>query len=582
MKMKMENGQLIVADVDSSRYAIIKSWNLMRWNKGMQWLEGPVTMELLDRMSKLVRLPEQIESERLRMKRVQDAVDKERMKEKPTNLYYYPVKANLFIHQQKAANMAALTFGWASPEEWAIKGGLENLEWNRPSEVMYHKGFGLLFEMGCGKTLTAISVMGMGYQMKKIRRVLVVAPTSVCPVWPHDISDYADFKCRVGVLLGSKDKRLRELEAVSSHPLEALKVCVINYESVWRDDIFDKIVEYDPDMIIADESQRIKTHDAQQSKVMHKLGDLARYKLILSGTPVQNNAIDIYSQYRFLDPTVFGTNYYAFRSRYAIMGGFNQRQIIGYRDMDKLIRKEYSIAYRVTKAEALDLPEQTFITKNIPLEGKAKQLYDKIKRDSFAELESGGQISAPTVLTKLLRLQQFTGGFIQPDEGKTEFVFDGKLKALEDIIDDYVIGEDKKLVIFCRFRPEIDLITKLIKKKKLGFISIYGDIKIEDRGAIVEDFQKNRDTRIALLQIDTAGLGITLTAADTCVYYSVNFNYAAYSQSLARIHRIGQKNICTYIQLVVEKTIDERVYKALAKKEDLATTVVDDWKRIFT
>ena len=582
MKMKMENAQLIVADVDSSRYAIIKSWNLMRWNKGMQWLEGPATMELLDRMAKLVRLPEQIESERLRMKRIQDAVDKERMKEKPTNVYYYPVKANLFMHQQKAANMAALTFGWISPEEWAIKGGLENLEWNRPSEVMYHKGFGLLFEMGCGKTLTAISVMGMGYQMKKIRRVLVVAPTSVCPVWPHDISDYADFKCRVGVLLGTKEKRLRELDAVSSHPLEALKVCVINYESVWRDDIFDKIVEYDPDMIIADESQRIKTHDAQQSKAMHKLGDLARYKLILSGTPVQNNAIDIYSQYRFLDPTVFGTNYYAFRSRYAIMGGFNQRQIIGYRDMDKLIRKEYSIAYRVTKAEALDLPEQTFITKNIPLEGKAKQLYDKIKRDSFAELESGGQISAPTVLTKLLRLQQFTGGFIQPDEGKTEFVFDGKLKALEDIIDDYVIGEDKKLVIFCRFRPEIDLITKLIKKKKLGFISIYGDIKIEDRGAIVEDFQKNADTRIALLQIDTAGLGITLTAADTCVYYSVNFNYAAYSQSLARIHRIGQKNTCTYIQLVVEKTIDERVYKALAKKEDLATTVVDDWKRIFT
>lgn len=123
MKMKMENGQLIVADVDSSRYAIIKSWNLMRWNKGMQWLEGPVTLDLLDRMAKLVRLPEQIDSERLRMKRIQDAVDRERMKEKPTNVYYYPVKANLFMHQQKAANMAALTFGWVSPEEWAIKGG---------------------------------------------------------------------------------------------------------------------------------------------------------------------------------------------------------------------------------------------------------------------------------------------------------------------------------------------------------------------------------------------------------------------------------------------------------------------------
>lgn len=579
MKMKLENGELIVADVDSSQYAIIKSFNLMRWNRQRQWLEGPCTMELLDKFSRLVKLPQTIEDERLRMHHLQDAIDKERMKDKPTDIYKYPIKGNLFIHQAKAANMCLLTFGLVTPDEWEKGKPVPPKKIEPEAE---RKGFGLLFEMGCGKTLTAIAIMGAAYQMGAIEKVLVVAPTSVCSVWPHDISDFADFKTRVGVLLGTKEKRLRELDAVKNHPLRALKVCVINYESVWRDDIFQSIADYAPDMIIADESQRIKTHDAQQSKGMHKLGDLAKYKLILSGTPVQNNAIDIFSQYRFLDPTVFGINFYAFRNRYAIMGGFNQKQIIGYRDLDKLIKKEYSIAYRVTKAEALDLPEQTFITRHIPLEGKSKNLYDRIKKDSFAELENGGQISAPTVLTKLLRLQQFTGGFIQPDAGKPEFVFDGKLNALEDIIDDYVIGEDKKLVIFCRFRPEIDLITKLIQKKKLGFISIYGDVKLEERGALVEDFQKNKDTRIALLQIDTAGLGITLTAADTCVYYSVNFNYAAYSQSLARIHRIGQKNNCTYIHLVVEKTIDERVYKALAAKEDLATTVVDDWKRLFT
>ena len=555
MKMKLENGELIVADVDSSQYAIIKSFNLMRWNRQRQWLEGPCTMELLDKFSRLVKLPQTIEDERLRMHHLQDAIDKERMKDKPTDIYKYPIKGNLFIHQAKAANMCLLTFGLVTPDEWEKGKPVPPKKIEPEAE---RKGFGLLFEMGCGKTLTAIAIMGAAYQMGAIEKVLVVAPTSVCSVWPHDISDFADFKTRVGVLLGTKEKRLRELDAVKNHPLRALKVCVINYESVWRDDIFQSIADYAPDMIIADESQRIKTHDAQQSKGMHKLGDLAKYKLILSGTPVQNNAIDIFSQYRFLDPTVFGINFYAFRNRYAIMGGFNQKQIIGYRDLDKLIKKEYSIAYRVTKAEALDLPEQTFITRHIPLEGKSKNLYDRIKKDSFAELENGGQISAPTVLTKLLRLQQFTGGFIQPDAGKPEFVFDGKLNALEDIIDDYVIGEDKKLVIFCRFRPEIDLITKLIQKKKLGFISIYGDVKLEERGALVEDFQKNKDTRIALLQIDTAGLGITLTAADTCVYYSVNFNYAAYSQSLARIHRIGQKNNCTYIHLVVEKTIDER------------------------
>lgn len=418
--------------------------------------------------------------------------------------------------------------------------------------------------------------------MGAIEKVLIVAPTSVCAVWPKEFEDAATFKFKVNVLLGDKRQRIRELEALKAFPFKALKVAVINYESTWREGIIEALMDWKPDMVIADESQRIKTHDAQQSKAMHRLGDIAKYKLILSGTPVQNNAIDIFSQYRFLDPTVFGMNYYAFRGRYAIMGGFSNRQIVGYKDLDGLIRKEHSIAYRVTKEEALDLPEQTFITRNIRMDTKDKNLYDQIRKNSFAELESGGQITAPTVLTKLLRLQQFTGGFIQTDDGnKPELVFRGKLNALEDILDDYVIDAGKKLVVFCRFRPEIDLIQKLLEKKKIKYCSIYGDIKIDDRGAIVKEFQNNPDVKVFLAQIDTAGLGITLTAADTCVYYSVNFNYAAYSQSLARIHRIGQRNRCTYIHLVVEKTIDETVLKALAKKEDLAKTVVDDWKQFF-
>lgn len=444
------------------------------------------------------------------------------------------------------------------------------------------KGFGFLFEMGCGKTLTAIAVAGAAYEMGAIEKVLIVAPTSVCAVWPKEFDDYATFKYKVNVLLGEKKERLQELEALKNFPFKALKVAVINYESTWREGLFEALLDWKPDLVIADESQRIKTHDAQQSKAMHQLGDIAKYKLILSGTPVQNDAIDLFSQYRFLNSTVFGTNFYAFRNRYAIMGGFNRKQIVGYRDLDKLIQKEHSIAYRVTKEEALDLPEQTFLTRYIQLGRKEQQLYDQIKRDSFAELENGGTITAPTVLTKLLRLQQFTGGFIQADDGvKPELVFKGKLNALEDILDDYVLETGKKLVVFCRFRPEIDLIQGLLEKKKIRYCSIYGDIKIDDRGDIVKDFQTNPETMVFLAQIDTAGLGITLTAADTCVYYSENFNYAAYSQSLARIHRIGQRNACTYIHLVVKKTVDEVILQALSKKEDLAKTIVDDWRRYF-
>jgi SNF2 family DNA or RNA helicase len=440
--------------------------------------------------------------------------------------------------------------------------------------------------MGCGKSLTAIATVGAGYRMGKIKRVLIVAPTSVCAVWPAEFKDYADFPYTVRMLLGDKSKRLKELDDLEACPLNALKVAVINYEATWREGVFERLLSYDADIIIADESQRIKTHDASQSKAMHQLGDKARYKMILSGTPVQNEAIDIFSQYRFLDPSVFGTNFYAFRSRYAVMGGFNRKQIVQYRDLDELIRKEHSIAYRVTKAEALDLPEQTFETRTVELSKKERTIYDRLRRDSVAELEDGGIITATTVLTKLLRLQQFTGGFlVEDDSDKPQLVSRGKLDALEDILHDYVVEGKKKLVIFARFIPEVHEIEKLcsdiLGKHDMKFVCIYGDIKKEVRGDVVAQFQNDPATMVFIGQIDTAGTGITLTAADTCVYYSVNFNYATYSQSLARIHRIGQKHPCTYIHLVTAKTVDETILAALSAKEDLAKTVVDSWRDYF-
>lgn len=441
-------------------------------------------------------------------------------------------------------------------------------------------------EMGCGKTLTAIAIAGAAYQMGAVKRLLVIAPTSVVAVWPAELEEYADFRTEVGVLLGTKAQRLKELQDLTERRSNALKVAVINYESTWRDEIFEALEAYDADMIICDESQRIKTHNAAQSKAIHKLGDKARYKLILSGTPVQNNAIDIWSQYRFLDPSIFGQNYYAFKNRYAIMGGFQKRTIIGYKDLDELIQKEYSIAYRVTKEDALDLPEQTFETRRVRFDPKERQLYDRIRRDSYAELADGGKITATTVLTKLLRLQQLTGGFLVEDNmDKPKLVSHAKLDALADLIKDYVVDGGKKLVVFARFIPEINAIIKLAEKelpKGKKAVAIYGAVKKEDRGAIVEQFQTDPDTMLFIGQIDTAGTGITLTAADTCVYYSKNFNYATYSQSLSRIHRIGQRNTATYIDLVVEKTVDETISRALARKEDMAKTVVDSWQNYFT
>ena len=136
-----------------------------------------------------------------------------------------------------------------------------------------NKGFGLLFEMGCGKTLTAIAIMGALYQEGKIDRVLIVAPTSVVAVWPHELADFAEYPFTVETLLGDKNKRLRSINDLTKYPYPKLKVAVINYESVWREDIKKAIKTYDPDLIICDESQRIKTHNSKQSQAMHELGD---------------------------------------------------------------------------------------------------------------------------------------------------------------------------------------------------------------------------------------------------------------------------------------------------------------------
>ena len=434
--------------------------------------------------------------------------------------------------------------------------------------------------------MTTIAIMGAGYQMGHLKRVLIVAPTSVVAVWPKEFADYAAFPYTIRTLLGTRERRLKELNDLVRFPYQHLKVAVINYEAARGDEVFEALRNYNADLIVADESQRIKTHDAAQSKAMHQLGDKARYKLILSGTPVQNEAVDIFSQYRFLDPTIFGMNFYAFRGRYCVMGGFNRKQIVQYRDLDALIKKEHSIAYRVTKEEALDLPEQTFENRYITLSKKERNIYDKLRRDSFAELDGGGTITATTVLTKLLRLQQFTGGFlVEDDAARPQLVSRGKLDALADILQDYVVEGKKKLVIFARFIPEVMEIIKLANdiagKHGMKTVAIYGDIKKELRGDIVQQFQTDPATMVFVGQIDTAGTGITLTAADTCVYYSENFNYATYEQSLSRIHRIGQRHPCTYIHLVAEKTVDELILKSLAAKEDLAKTIVDDWRQFF-
>ena len=564
MKIALIRGVVTIAELSNLDFQRLKNISGLRWNRTTRCMVGPVSLNLLDGLARYYKLPADMETKRQRLGKTRREIDAERLAEDPAPLLPYPVKANLYKHQIRGANMALRAFGALDAK---TPGG----------------GFGELFEMGCGKTLTTIAVAGALYNLGKIDRVLVVAPTSVCSVWPHDLNQFATFPWEARVLLGDKKKRLKALNELENWPFKALRIAVINYESTHREGIFEALAAYKPDLIVCDESQRIKNPSAAQSKALHKLGDAAPFRMILSGTPVQNNAVDLYSQYRFLDPAVYGANFYAFKNRYCIMGGYGQHQIVGYRNMDELVEKEHSVAYRVTKEECLDLPQQTFINRYVQFTDAEQAIYEQLRKSSFLELETGENVTATTILTMYLRLMQLTGGFLTADEStRPKQVNTAKLDALADIVDDYVVDAGKKLVIFARFRAEIAAIENLLRLRKIQYGSIYGDVPMEERGKIVEDFQTNPDTKVFVAQIQTAGLGITLHTASTAVFYSYDYNYANYAQALARIHRIGQRLPVTYIHLVVDGSIDEKILAALENKEDMAKTVVDSWREVLT
>lgn len=433
------------------------------------------------------------------------------------------------------------------------------------------RGAALLMEMGTGKTITSIAITGALYRAGRIRRVLVVAPLSIVGVWDEEFAKFAAFEYSLAVLNGSGTKKAEMLQSFRG---AALQIAVVNYESAWR--LEKEIMAWRPDLVIADEGHKIKTHNISASKAMHRLGTAAAYRLLLTGTVITNKAIDVFSQYKFLNPSIFGNSFYAFRNRYFDMVGYGNHTPVLKRSMaDELTRRLHSIAFRATKAECLDLPETTDIVRYVELEPSAMKVYRNLVKDSYAELGQS-EITATNILTRLLRLSQLTGGFIGDDEGGTpQNISRAKLNALSDILE-VATQEGKKMVIIARFVAEIKAICAMLGKMGIGYSLIMGGVK--DRDEQVARFQTDLDIQVFVGQIATAGLGITLTAASTLVFYSTDYSMSNHEQAKARIHRVGQKENCTYIYLAAKGTIDMKVLKALQSKADLARMLVDDYR----
>lgn len=446
-------------------------------------------------------------------------------------------------------------------------------QWEALDFLMTRKYAALFTDMGSGKTKVMIDLI----VNKKFKTVLVVGTKKSCDVWKSEFDLNSDLQNSVYKLtnmnttykLSFVQKKLLKTEI-----LDVPVVFLLNYESIWREPLKHFLYKQHFDCIICDESHKIKSPSSKVSICMAALSKRSDHRYILTGTPTPESPIDIYSQYKFLNPDIFGTNFQKFRDKYenldvrkSMYAGYrvlDKKQ--PYKNLDELEKKIYSCAFYV-KTD-LDLPPVTHIYFDQNLSKKGQDIYRELNREGVYEDEQG--ITETTnVLAKHTRLQQLLSGYLAvEDESFTTVDLiekdKSKIEALEYLLEE--IPTKEKVVVFCKYRKDFENIEKLCKKIN----RTYGEIS----GAR-DDYNSWKNSRINLLavQYSSGAESISLTEARYCIYYSHTFSYGQYSQSLKRTHRPGQKRPVTYYHIISKvegiETVDDKIKKALSMKQSL-------------
>ena len=421
----------------------------------------------------------------------------------------------------------------------------------------------LAMDMGTGKSKVAVDLLAAW----DARNVLILAPLSVLSVWRREFATH-DPRGVEPVILdrGAGDwKRKRAAEAIA-----AGRPVVVNYESAWRDPLGSLLVKTFWDAAVCDESHRIKSPQGKASKLAARVGIVSKRRLCLTGTPMPHSPLDLYAQFRFLDRSVFGTSYTAFRARYAVTNPMFASQVVRWINEVELQDKYHSLAFRVRARDVLSLPEVVHQTREVSLSPKARVVYNELQREMVARIDSG-EITAANALVKLLRLQQITSGFVAADDSEPVELCHAKKYALQEIIED--IDPSEPVVVFCRFRRDLEVVRDLAERLGRRYDEVSGT-----RRDLTATAEMRPGCQVLGVQIQSGGVGIDLTRARYAVYYSLGFSLGDYEQSLARVHRPGQTRTTFYYHLVATNTVDEAVYGALRKRRDVVTAVLDGIK----
>mgnify|MGYP005810022615 FL=1 len=419
--------------------------------------------------------------------------------------------------------------------------------------------------MGSGKSLATLAVI----TARQHKRILIVCPLPVVGSWENQLVEHADFPYVFARLdKGAIANRLSHarLALHNAAILGCPYLAAINYESVWREPFASWVLQAGLDLIVCDESHRMKKNGGRMGMYGMRLGRIAPYRLALTGTPFAHSPMSIFSQFRFVEPSVFGTRYVPFRDRYAIMGGYQGRQIIGYQNMEDLKEKFHSRAIVISREESLpDLPPQTFMERTTTFSPKIERLYRSLHREFYAQV-ANGEVTAGNALVKLLRLQQLTSGHVTLDDGTSKWVSDHKKDLLRDTLEDL----DEPVVVFARFTRDLDIVREVTEY--LG--RTYGEVSGR-RKDLTDAAKMPLEVNILGVNIQAGGVGIDLNRAATSIWYSTGFSLADYEQALARLHRPGQTRHVTHIHLITENSVDRTVRRALAARKEVVQAIME-------
>ena len=445
--------------------------------------------------------------------------------------------------------------------------------------------YGYFMEMGTGKTKVLIDNMAMLYDKGKINGALIIAPKGVVKTWheqelPTHLPDHIE---NVTTLWQPNITKKQETKLNNLFDLGTdLHIFIMNVEALSTSKgvkFAEKFLRSHRTLMALDESTTIKNPSAKRTKNVLALAPMAKYRRILTGSPVTKNPLDLYTQCEFLDPFLLNFNsWYAFRNRYAIMKTIHVRgrsiqTVHKFQNLGELSDRLKGFSYRVLKEDCLDLPEKIYMKRHVALTKEQENLYEQMRKTAIANL-NGKVTSTVTVLTQLMRLQQITCGHFVADDGTVQTIKNNRLDELMDVLEE----TENKAIIWAYWQRDVQDIRDAIEKKygPRSVVDYYGLTPQDERQDNIRRFQNDNECRFLIGTPSTGGYGITLTEANTVIYYSNGYDLEKRLQSEDRAHRIGQKKNVTYIDLIAEDTVDEKIVKSLRKKINIASEVMGE------